>query len=225
MIDVVTTGAGGPEHNRWRCWDAVEPILRWTLRVPLPDEGPASGDGRRRLVADISAILDETGLVRVQSVDVAGAPRFSADEGRSWAEVASQGSAAEVTGAGSGELFPFAAALLDGEGRVTLESRVTVSDPSGAATTVRASDAGALLQALEPDLDEAYRRRFAASHPFVGVWSQAGGGFVEVTVGFWSDIFQAGGPGAEDNQERADEAARLLTALAEARGGTFTVDG
>ena len=161
--------------NQWQSPDALDPFLTWELVLPLTQSAQ-----RFDFVDEILALCAQTRLVRIREVALAVVTLPVTEDPRHYGEVARSRSLLEV--------LPFQEALCGGDGRVVIESTVFVRDQAGAIIERDASDAGALLRSLEPDADAAWARRFATSHPFVGLWSTTTGGELRVTFAFWCTL-------------------------------------
>lgn len=182
--------------NHWCSYDSTDPILVWELSVPAPAAPPAGQPPpgpQQEVVAEVCRAGRATGFV-----DVIGFPRAPA-EGQEW--------------------LPFEDDLFGGL-QVPLVSTVTVRDAQGALVQRQSADAGALLRELEV-FDDVYARRFAASHPFVGLFSTSTDKTLGIHVCFFSTLyFDESDPElTAANQARLLEFRAALLAIAQKRGG------
>ena len=189
--------------NHWCSYDATDPLLVWELRVPATSS-QQPGSEQEQVVDAVCRAGRATGVV-----DYIG-----------WSDHRVSRPILEQR---SGEWLPFEDALFGGV-RVPFISTVFVRDARGAVHPRTAGDAGALLQELEPGLDDVYVRRFAASHPFVGLFSTSTDAAIDVSVCFFSNIF-FDDQDAElfaANQQPLLKFREALLAIARQRGGTLT---
>jgi hypothetical protein len=150
-------------------YDSFEPVMAWKLALP------PGADAR----AAARAILDAgeaTELFVVGEIEAAGARTANAH-------------AFLESLAASVEPLPFADAFYGEGGRVLVETRVTYRNADDALKSERVTDAGALLRRLVPDAEPIWLRRFAASHPFVAIWSTTHEGACTFTLAFWTSLF------------------------------------
>jgi len=182
--------------NHWCSYDSTEPILVWELAVPAPAWPPAGQAGpspQQEVVAEVCRVGRASGFV-----DVNGFPR-APSPGTEW--------------------LPFEDDLFAGL-PVPMTSTVIVRDAAGALVQRQSGDAGALLRELEV-FDDAYARRFAAPHPFVGLFSTSTEKTLSIHVCFFSSLyFDESDPGLrEANLPRLLEFRAALLAIAQKRGG------
>ncbi len=189
--------------NHWCSYDATDPVLTWELSVPAA-ASKQPGSEQEQVIDAVCRAGRATGVV-------------------DWIGWSDHRVSRPILEQRPGEWLPFEDALFAGV-RVPLISTVFVRDDKGAVHPRTAGDAGALLRELEPQLDDVYVRRFAASHPFVGLFSTSTESTLAVTVCFFSNVFF-------DEQDAALFAANqapllkfreALLAIARQRGGTLT---
>jgi len=186
--------------NLWCSYDALEPFLAWDLVVPAPSAPDDKGVIAARVVAeDVCAAGRDSGVVDVV-VGVAAQ--------REW--------------------LPFEDELFSGEPLQAFRSTVVVRDGvTGAFVTKTGDDAGALLRSLEGGddaVDAVWARRFAAPHPFVGVFSRSTDKSLSISVVFFSTLFfdESDPELLAQNQPALLRFRAALLAIAQRRGGRLT---
>lgn len=189
--------------NHWCSYDATDPVLTWELAVPATASKQV-GSEQEQVVDAVCRAGRATGVV-------------------DWIGWSDHRVSRPILEQRAGEWLPFEDALFAGV-RVPFISTVFVRDARGAVHPRTAGDAGALLQELEPGLDDVYRRRFAASHPFVGLFSTSTDQRLAVTVCFFSNVFfdQQDQELFTANQAPLLKFREALLTLARQRGGTLT---
>ena len=198
----------GPRKNSWVVSDAIDPMLRWELRVPTAT-----------LVEVAHAICqlgEESSLLLRVDAGPVGVPPSNAK----WA----QAIADDVRSA-----LPDFDAVDDGEVRYAAQVTVNVD---GSPRDEWSADLGQTLIAVEPGLDATYRRRFCASRPPLALYRDDDDGYNTVlALVTWSDIFSERvdafpeeRAAASQNRSRLDAFVAALERLANCVGGTFTGD-
>lgn len=198
-------------NNHWCSYDSTDPVRVWSLAAPLPatTSTTSAAPTQRGFVAAALTACADTGVVCFDDGDGGG------DIDAALARVARAGAGGVV------EWLPFEDALFAGDA-VPFASRVFVR--VGSAIVARTSNnAGALLRELEQKLDDAYLRRFAAAHPFVGAFTTSTATTVRLSLCFFTSL-----PFDETDAAlfAANQAPLLalrerLVALARAHGGTL----
>jgi len=188
--------------NHWCSYDATDPLLVWELRVPATATTRADSE-QEQVVDAVCRAGRATGVV-------------------DWIGWSDHRVSRPILEARAGEWLPFEDALFSGV-RVPFISTVFVRDAKGVIHPRTAGDAGALLRELEPDLDASYVRRFAASHPFVGLFSTSTSSHIAISVCFFCDVFfdERDAELFEKNQQALVKFRDALVAIAQKRGGTL----
>lgn len=189
--------------NHWCSYDTTDPLLVWELRVPA-SSSTQTGSEQEQVIDAVCRAGRATGVV-------------------DWIGWSDRRVSRPILERRSGEWLPFEAALFAGA-RVPFISTVFVRDARGAVHPQTAGDAGALLRELEPDLDAAYLRRFAASHPFIGLFSTSTETDLAVHVCFFCNIYfdESDAELFAANQAPLLKFREALLTLARQRGGTLT---
>lgn len=188
--------------NHWCSYDATDPLVVWELVVPAAASREAGGE-QEQVVDAVCRAGRATGVV-------------------DWIGWSDHRVSRPILEQRSGEWLPFENALFSGV-RVPFISTVFVHDRHGAVSPATSGDAGALLKELEA-LDEVYARRFAASHPFVGMFTTSTDTSLTVAVCFFCNIFFDESDAAlwQANQVPLLKFRDALLAIARTRGGTLT---
>jgi|GEM_PF-1803563 len=197
--------------NTWLSWDSVEPQWTWTLTVDKSD--------RQTVLERLCALGDDTRLFVVQQVTVDGLPEV---------KDASSNDAWQAAATDADLLFPFFEHLVDDDmDDVLLATTLAVVDSDGKVVERTVTNVGSLLRDLE-SVDAGFARRFCAPHPALGVYSEERGGQLEVTFGFWSDVFferddlsDSERAAFEANAERLEQLWQGVQTLVSDVGGTL----
>lgn len=199
--------------NQWRSWDTMDPIVTWQLELPL-----ARPEQRFELLAALGRAGDESGLFTLQQVKLPELP-FRVDratDNQPWVAAAQQHGLAEI--------FPFEQFYLDvpaAGAALSVLSTVSFVRPDAGVVTERHADAGALLRQLDPGGDPLLAEHFYAHQPFVALWSSTTARLLQVSFGFWCDLwFDDAEPELlRLNGERLEKLRVWLLRIAESAGG------
>jgi len=100
-------------------------------------------------------------------------------------------------------------------------STVSFVRPGQGVVTERCGDAGQLLRELDPGCDPLYARHFYDHRPFVALWSTTAERSLQVSFGFWCDLWFDGGEPEllRLNGQRLERFRAGVDALARSLGG------